>query len=105
MHDTEGLCQVLGHCLLYCGINVQFVVSLAHKSTRHGYGVSIKALREQKSAVGGYSRLGRRGIITGEFSDILFPFSSHNVCVKGIRASCNTIINRSSHDQIFVLHS
>lgn len=61
MHDTEGLqlCQVLGQCLVYCGINVQLVVSKAHKSTGHGYGVIIKALREQKSAVGGHSRLGR----------------------------------------------
>lgn len=53
MHDTEGhLCQVLGQDLLYCGINAQFGVS-------HGYGVIIKALIEQKSAVGGHSRLER----------------------------------------------
>lgn len=53
MHDNEGhLCQVLGQGLLHCGINVQFAVS-------HGYGVIIKALIEQKSAVGGHSRLER----------------------------------------------
>lgn len=38
-----------------------------------------------KSAVGGHSRLGRRGIITGESSHILFPFSfSTCMCKKAL---------------------
>ncbi|XP_067301765.1 trypsin I-P1-like isoform X3 [Pseudorasbora parva] len=52
----------------------------AHKSTGHGYGVTIKALREQKSAVGGHSRLES----AGRMAPLLWIFLVLAVMVKDI---------------------